>query len=324
MDDKSIERRSLARDLLLTDLADQISVTELVVSHALAPCRRMYSLPTPRADEGERWKWQDRLRFDGSVVSAVVPMRLDPSPAHFQPVISGLALYSGLFPFATPSFADRRDIVENPSSAWLDGSWHMAAWMGYDDVARQVNGLYLPPREGAPNLVLREPWPNPEALIQLRSMQALLLRLVGPPSEWGDIHLIEDTGLERVDMPAAIELDVILRRDVHRRLIWLGNAEPILPEDSPDGEGHVLTWDGGVFPALVPETISGAIALDYADGLARHRRVAVCGHCNRAVVMSNQQVARDRKGLPVFHDACAREHRLGYFRDYQRGRAHGD
>ena len=136
--------------------------------------------------------------------------------------------------------------------------------------------------------------------------------------------MTEDTGLERVDMPSAIEVDGILRRDVHRRLVWLGNAEPILPEDSPDGEGHVLTWDGGVFPALVPETISGTIALDYADGLARHRRVAVCAHCNRAVVLSNQRAARDRKGLPIYHEVCAREHRLGYFRSYQRRRAHPD
>ena len=86
----------------------------------------------------------------------------------------------------------------------------------------------------------------------------------------------------------------------------LRRNEPILPEESPDGDAHVLTVIGGVFPALVPESISGAVALDYTEGLARHRRVAVCAHCNRAVVLSNQQAGRARKGLPVYHDECAR------------------
>jgi hypothetical protein len=68
--------------------------------------------------------------------------------------------------------------------------------------------------------------------------------------------------------------------------------EPILPEESPDGDAYVLTVNGGVFPALVPESISGAVALDSTEGPARHRWVAVCAHCNRAAVLSNQQAGR--------------------------------
>ncbi len=151
-------------------------------------------------------------------------------------------------------------------------------------------------------------------------MQTLLGRLVGPPSAWGDIEIRSETGLQHVDVAAAHEMDQILHRDVPRRLVWFGTVDPILPEETPDGEMFIVTNDGGVFPALVPETISGVLALDYTEGLALHRRVAVCGHCNRAVVLSNQQVARSRKGLPVYHESCATEHRLSYFRNYQRRR----
>ena len=80
---------------------------------------------------------------------------------------------------------------------------------------------------------------------------------------------------------------------------------------------HVLTVNGGVFPALVPESISVDIALDYTERLARNRRVAACAYCNRAVVLSNQQAGRARKGLPVYHDECARVHRLDYHRGYR-------
>jgi hypothetical protein len=42
----------------------------------------------------------------------------------------------------------------------------------------------------------------------------------------------------------------------------LRRKEQILPEESPDGDALVLTVNSGVFPALVPESISGTVALD--------------------------------------------------------------
>jgi hypothetical protein len=306
-----LEPRSIARDLLLVDANDEKGLTELVVTYAVAPARRMWSLAEPRSDEGDDgWK-----RDQGAVT-------LDESTGHFAPVIAGLALWASLFPYSAVSFADRSDIARNPSSAFMDGSWHMAMFTSYGDVAELVHGLYLDVTDARPNVASRHPlpWPNPDALAELRRMQALLGRLVGPPSAWGDIEIRSETGLQHVDVAAAHDMDEILHRDVHRRLVWFGTVDPILPEETPEGEMLVVTNDGGVFPALVPETISGVIALDYTEGLALHRRVAVCGHCNRAVVLSNQQVARSRKGLAVYHESCATEHRLSYFRDYQRRR----
>lgn len=305
-----MEARSLAADLTLLDIDDRAALTDYLATYCVAPCRRMWSRPEPHAQEGDAFGRGDLV--------------LEPSTAHFEPVIVALALWAGLFPQSAPSFGNSGDIARNPASAWLDGSFFMAAFTSYEEIGRQVDGLFAPePNRAGPNWAEHEPWPNPEAVAELRTIRELILRLVGPPREWGDLEVIEDTGLEHVDIAAARELDTILRGDVHRRLVRFGADEPILPEESPDGEAHILTVNAGVFPALVPESISGAIALDYTEGLARHRRVAVCGHCNRAVVLSNQRAARARKALPVYHQECAHEHRLGYYRGYQRQRRGG-
>ncbi|MDL2335091.1 MAG: hypothetical protein QFC55_03565 [Chloroflexota bacterium] len=248
------------------------------------------------------------------------------SPTHFGPVIAGLVIWSTLFPHAAPMFGELSTIRRSPHIAWLDGSFAFALFTSYDQVKRQVEALFGPDstaedehRRGDVRYH-HEPRRNDYALDELHSVRALLLRLYGPPEAWAD-HLIRyETGLEHVDLTAAGELDDILRRDVHRRLVRLGSDEPILDDDLAGG---VLTVDGGVFPAFVPESLAGVFALDYADGLAGHRRVAQCGRCERALVISNQQAARIGKGLPIYHRECAQEHRRDYYREYQRARRGG-
>lgn len=303
------DSNTLAADLVLTDLDDHASLTRLVAQHAVGPARRMWRMPEPSPDEGDE----------------APPMATpgDDSPAHFGPAIAGLVIWSTLFPHAAPMFGDLETIRRSPHTAWLDGSFAFALWTSYGQVALQVDGLFGSAstddddqRRGDVRF-RHEPRRNDGAIDELRSIQSLLLRLYGPPEKWADLFVRYETGLEHVDLAAAMELDDILRRDAHRRLIRLGTDEPILEDDMLEG---VLTVDGGVFPALVPESLSAVFALDYADGLAGHRRVAQCSRCRRALVVSNQQAARVRKGMPVYHDDCAREHRLGYYRSYQQAR----
>lgn len=303
---------SLAADLVLTNIDDPASLTRFVAQHAVGPARRMYRMPEPSSDEGDDAPPMQRSGDD--------------SPAHFGPVIAGLVIWSTLFPHAAPMFGDLETIRRSPHTAWLDGAFAYALWTSYEQIELQVSGLF-----GAASTAedeyrrgdvryRREPRRNDAALDELRAAQALLMRLYGPPEEWADLLVRYETGLEHVDLAAAAELDDILRRDAHRRLIRLGTDEPLLDDDLLTG---VLSVDGGVFPALVPESLSAVFALDYADGLAGHRRVAQCNRCRRALVVSNQQAARVRKGMPVYHDECAREHRLGYYRDYQQARRAG-
>ncbi len=110
-----MEPRSIARDLLLIDVNDENALADLVLTYAVAPARRMWSLPESRSDEGDDG-WRNNHRA----------IALDESTGHFSPVVAGLALWAGLFPYSAVSFADRGDIARNPSSAFMDGSWHMA------------------------------------------------------------------------------------------------------------------------------------------------------------------------------------------------------
>ena len=302
-----------AADLVLADIGDPDQLAAWVARHAIAPARRMLGMPAPDPAEGEQ--------------APVAPLfSSDDSPAHFGPVIGGLLIWSTLFPHVAPAFGELDTLRRNPSIAWQDGGFTLALWTGYGQVRRQVAGLFGP--EATPEEEWRrwdvrhhdEPRRNDAALDELRRMQQLLLRLYGDPDEWDDLAVRYETGLRHVDLEAAAELDGILHSDVHRRLMRQGTDEPVLPGEWPDDEGHVLRVDAGVFAALVPETLSGALALDFADGLESHRRVARCAGCKRAVVISNQQAARVAKRQPVYHRECKDGARLAYFRSYQRGR----
>lgn len=306
--------RSLAADLVATNLAEAESLTDYIARHALGPARMIVGGPQPDASEGER-------------APSPPPFSSDDSHAHFGPMIKGLVLWSTLFPQAAPSFGRIEAVGRTPDSAWIDGAYELGLWTGYAKVRRFVNGL-LGTIEAMPwelpteqiQIPSRAPQRNDESMAVLNRMQALLLRLYGDPDEWNDIAIRENTGLRHVDLDAAAELDAILRLDVHARVVRYGTDEPVLPEEAPDGEGHVLRMDGGVFAAQVPETLAGALALDYLEGLSLGRTVARCAACGRAVVVTNHQAARVEKRQPVYHPECKSEARLAYFRDYQRDR----
>lgn len=303
---------SPAAELALVDIDDQEDLAAWVARHALGPVRRMLGIPAPDPSEGLE-------------APPAPPFSTDVTQAAFGPAVAGLAIWSGLYPHAAPSFGELESLGRHPASAWLDGAYFLGLWVGYGEVRRQVAGLFGPELEpGDPRLsgdvrFHREPRRNDAGLAELRRMQALLLRLYGDPDEWDDLLVREEIGLRHVDLEAAWELDRILRRDVHRRIVRMGTDEPVLPGEV-DGEAHDLRVDGGVFAASVPETLSGALALDYLEGLESQRRVARCAGCRRALVVSNQQAARVAKGQPVYHADCKGEARLTYFRSYQRRR----
>lgn len=306
--------RSFAADLALTDLDDRHALTDFVARYALGPARRMMGTPAPHPSEGERPPHPE-------------PYTGNDSHTQFGPIIKGLVLWSTLFPQASPSFGELEAIGRVPHSAWMDGAFELGLWTGYGKVRRFVDGLFgdvealpweLPTKQI--RVPPSAPRRNDEAMAELRRMQALLLRLYGPAEEWGDIAVRQTTGLRHVDLDAARELDTILRREVHARIVRFGTDEPVLADEAPDGEAHILRVDGGVFAAQVPETLAGALALDYLEGLAAGRNVARCAACGRAVVITNHQAARVEKGQPVYHPDCKGEARLAYFRTYQRDR----
>lgn len=106
-------------------------------------------------------------------------------------------------------------------------------------------------------------------------------------------------------------------------MVWLGSWE----EADPKNESKVLspldfiTFDRGVLMAAVPEPIAGLMSLDFAESLRLDRMAGRCGRWDRPMLLGPQRAARAKRGKPVFHDDCRREHRLSYFRDYQAARA---
>ena len=73
--------------------------------------------------------------------------------------------------------------------------------------------------------------------------------------------------------------------------------------------------------ASVPEPLAGLVALDFAESLRLDRMAGRCARCDRPMLLDAQRAARARRGRPVFHDDCHREHRLSYWRGYQASRA---
>jgi len=188
------------------------------------------------------------------------------------------------------SFADRSDIARNPSSAFMDGSWHMAMFTSYSDVAELVHGLYFEATDARPNVASRHPlpWPNPDALAELRGMQALLGRLVGPPSAWGDIEIRSETGLQHVDVAAAHDMDDISIATCIDASYGSARLIRSCPKKHLTGDARGHQRRGGV-PGARRRDDLGVIALDYTEGLAC---IAASRYAATAIEPSFSQTSR--------------------------------
>ncbi len=315
-------RERLWLNLYLADLTDPAAVTRIAVDHCLAPARAAWGLPAPV--EGER---DEAFFFDIGLINGI-PARqlrthhLTVSAAHFDPVLRGLLLFGWLFPGSVLGTDAPVGVVGLPGPAFQSDS-QMLAYRTHEEVEYLAAGLLG--REAPPPLYHGmypyRPMADPAILAELATMQTVLGQAVGKPEDLGDYRRI-DLGLDALDQFAAAELDDILRENVHQRLIWLGSWE----EANPDNESQVLTpsdfitFDRGSFLAPVPESLAGLIALDFAESLRLDRMAGRCARCDRPMLLSAQRAARAKRGKPVFHEDCHREHRLSYFRGYQAAR----
>jgi hypothetical protein len=308
--------------LFLADLSDPTAVTRLAVDHSLAPARAAWGLPAPIPGERDDAFFFDIEPLNGIQARQMRAHHLTVSAAHFDPVVRGVLLFGWLFPGSVLGTDSPEEVVKLPGPAFLSDSL-MLAYRTHEEIEYLAAGL-LGQATPAPiyhGMYPYRPVADPAIIAELAMIQDALGRAGGKPEDLGDYRRI-DLGLQALDQFAAAELDDILRVNVHQRLIWLGSWE----EANPENESQVLspldfiTFDRGVFLASVPQSLAGLIALDFAESLRLDRMAGRCARCDRPMLLNGQRSARAKRGKPVFHDDCHREHRLLYWRDYQAGR----
>lgn len=280
--------RRLSIALRDADLNNPDTFGQLAVEHILAPCRRMWGLPSPRPGDDENLAtWTDVA---------------DISPVHLDPVLRGLVLFAGLCPWAIHRTLD--EIAVRPAAHFVDRSLDVA-FRGHDEFRSFFEGLLAePPADRRLNWAMPEPWPNPDAVADLRRAQELVRAALAGGESW-EMSIGIDTGLTRMDWKTWNDLDAILRSDVHRRAIFIGSVDPILPEETPDGQGGIFAKDGGVTSTDVPETILGVVVLDLMEALAEaDQRPGLCSLCGRPLLLSNSEASAARSGRPVYHGTC--------------------
>ena len=308
--------------LYLADLTDAAAITGMAVDHCLAPARAAWGLPAPVPGEGD-----SAFFFEIAPINAIRARQmrehdLTVSAAHFDPVVRGMLLFGWLFPGTTIGTSSPEGASSRPGPAFLSDS-QMLAYRTHEEVEYLAAGLL---GQAAPPPMFHgmnpyRPQAAPSILAELRRIQGVLGRAVGAPQDVGDYRRV-DLGLHALDQFAAAELDELLRTDVRQRLVWLANWE----ESDPGNESPVvspldfITFDRGVFMASMPESLAGLVALDFAESLRLDAMAGKCARCGRPMLLSGQRASRARRGQPVFHEGCHREHRLSYFRGYQAGR----
>jgi hypothetical protein len=312
--------RSFAFDLEATDLQDHASLTELVVAHTIAPARQGWGLPAPQPGEGRDYLFEPAERgADGLLVRAMRSFGLDESPRSFDPLVRALMLFARLFPQCVGIAGSVDEIIRHPGMAVLADSMHLTN-RPYEAIADLVAGLLgvqsvTPFQPGDYHRTAR----NDEALAELAEARQVIRRVVtrGEPDEHTQFI---DIGLQRVDFMAAGRLDEILRRDVHRRLVWFTTFE--VYDGADDLAPDATEWfERGVFAAQVPETIAGLAALDYTEQLQPGLAIAGCGQCGRLMAVEGRQRYLASRNRPVYHEACYLPHKRGYWRAYQRERS---
>lgn len=315
-------RRSLAYDLVATDLDDYNSLLAFVVAHTIAPVRAAYGLPPPRPDEGQSYFIERTEHRAGQLlVQHWRRYRLDESLRVFDPVVRALLLFGWLFPDSVSVMESSESVLKRPGWSVLSDSMHILG-RPHEAIANLVGGLLGVPSERPfwTGSGIHRPAPNPGALKDLADARALIDAAMRHIEEDPKTHLV-DIGLRQIDTFVADELDEVVRRDVHRRFVWLGTYE-WFDDDDDERASQALpeVFSKGVFGAEIPESIKGLIALDFSEQLRLDRSTARCAHCGSLMVLNARQKGRAGRGDPVYHEDCRDEHRLGYFRRKSRDR----
>lgn len=311
-------RRSLAYDLVDTDLDDPVSLTAFVVAHTVAPARAAWGMPAPRPGEGRSFLFErTENMLDRTTVQYMRNWRFEESTRAFDPLIRGLLLFAWLFPESSSPGERADSVLDLPGWSVIDDSMHL---MGrpYDAIADLVAGLLGTQSErpawcGSHG---HSPARNDEALAELAKAQRLVEQALDPIPDEPNTYLI-DIGLQRIEWLIARDLDKVVRADVRRRLIWFGSFEPeiITNEDGdPDVGNGIVTFERGVFAADVPETIRGLVLLDLTEQLGHDRGTARCARCGLLMRLTAHQRSRARLRQPVYHAICRETERLVYFR----------
>lgn len=316
-------RRSLALDLLDTDLRDAGSLSRLVIDHTIAPVRALCGLPAPRSGEGRSFMFEPAGGINGIPVENLRHMDLPASASTFDTVIRALLLFGWMFPGCALLSEGVDFVLDAPGTAAIDDYWSLVDRPA-EAIEDLVAGLLGEPTRRLSWHGTRPHTParNDAALVELERAQDLVAQALGPVEDDGSTVLV-DLGLDRIDWWVARDIDKVLHEAVRRRLVWYGTFEPVpvrLADGSLDADGGILTFDRGVFAAQVPDTLAGLVLLDFSEQLGRDRTAASCAHCHGLFPVNARQAGRARLGLPVYHEDCRDEHRLGYFRRKSRER----
>jgi hypothetical protein len=253
------------------------------------------------------------------------PHHLEESPQAFDPLFRALFLFARLFPQCVGVVGSVEEMLRHPGMAVLADSQHLL-YRSYDAIADLVAGLL-----DLPSTLLwqagerHEKALNDEALAELHEARQIVRR-VTTRDELDDRTHFVDVGLQRLEFSAALRLDEILRRHVHRRLIWFTTFEVFEADGGDDeagfGEISSTEWfERGVFGAQVPETIAGLVALDFSEHLRLGNAVAQCAQCGRLMTVEGRQRFLASAGQRVYHSGCYAAHKRQYWRTYQRAKA---
>ena len=317
--------RRLALDLVATDLADPDAIARLIANHVVVPARMLLGLPRDPSAEDMNKPIGLSFGMDFRPLWPSTP----PDRDTFEPFLRGYVLLSALLPGAIEAPADARAFLAVPGASLIAHALSVAL-VRDEDLAVLARGL-LGERVARPQnaFVLRDyqPRSNGTALAELARARDLVVAALGEPDDPG-VYARKDIGMAALSREVAFTIDEVLRRDVHWRLVWLGDRELGYDEDSElDDEGDPillpLIVDRGVVDALVPETISGLVALDLVEMLRVGKGMAPCAVCRQLVVLDPRRAGRARRGEPVYHPDCHEEFRLRFVRDYQRQRRKG-
>jgi hypothetical protein len=321
---RAINDRSLAYDLADTNIESPESLTALIIDHCLAPVRASCGLPAPRLGERDDFAYETERLPDGTPYRKMRRYTLTETPAFFDVVLRAMLLFGWLFPESCAPSQNVAMMLSEPGWCVLD-DWITLAHRPYEGISDLVRGLFGLPRE-YPDLYMGTgyhiPAVNEAGIAELRGAREIVFEALSPVPEDLDSSLI-DVGLQRFEFGFTRKLDRILRTSVHRRMIWFGTFEVGLDEGD-DHEPYVtdqtISLERGVFAAMVPETLTGLVVLDLSEQLSLGRHTGLCAHCHGLMPLTARQAGRARRGEAVYHSTCLDEHRLIYFRDYQRQR----
>lgn len=323
MNDLAPTGRRLSLDLIGADLVAPGDVARLLARHAVTPARRLIGLPDAAPTEDLGVPVPVSFGLDGRPQWPVEA----PAREMFEPFLRGYTLMTELVPGAIEAPRDARTVLAAPGPSFIHRALALAClrWEDIVVLARAILGERVARPVNAFVLARYEPRPNFAALAELARLRDLVRSALGEPEDPADLPYVrEDIGLAALGRDVALEIDGILRRDVHSRLIWLGDTVPAFDDVHFDHEGEPmlvpLVVDRGTFDALLPETLAGLVTLDLVEMLRVGQRRALCAVCRKLVVLNARRAGRARRGEAVYHPDCHEAYRQRFVREYQRNR----